>query len=153
MLPGTYLFNNFLITDKNGDLATIADNEYDLELSPVLPALTEPLADAIRQTELPETGWLWWRGPVYLYVIVLGALIAALRASNWRYWAVAMPSLLIGAILSVAAPAQDFRYMYPVVLSGLVLAPYLLFGVRRMPLTTNDMPNALRHTPALPGER
>jgi hypothetical protein len=152
-LPATYLYNNNLFIDDQGEYATIAPNEYGLELGPVLPAFTEPLADAIRQTEVPETGWLWWRGPVYLYVVVFGALVAALRAANWRYWAVAVPSLVVAAVLSVAAPAQDFRYMYPVVLSGLVLAPYLLFGVRRAPLTPSGMPIDLRQRPAVPGER
>jgi hypothetical protein len=153
MLPGAYVYNNNLFLDDLGDYSTITDNEHGLELEPVIPVLTEPLADTIRQTELPETGWLWWRGPVYLYLIVFGAIVASLRSANWRYWVVAVPSFLVAAVLAIAAPAQDFRYMYPVVLSGLVLAPYLLFGVRRAPLTTNDMPNALRHTPAVPGDR
>lgn len=125
-LPGTYHYATGLGTDADGRLSTIVDNPHGLALEPVIPSLTEPLTEAIRQSEGFATAWLWWRGPLYLYALLFGAAIAALRSGDWRFWMIPVPAGLVGLTLAVAAQAQDFRYVYPVFLSGLLIAPYLI---------------------------
>ena len=130
-LPGTYHYTTGLGTDAEGNLSTIVDNPHGLELDPVLPWLTGPLTEAIRDTEGFATAWLWWRAPLYLYALLFGVAIATLRTGNWRYWLVAVPAVMVAITLVIAAQAQDFRYAYPVFLSGLLLAPYLLIYTPR----------------------
>lgn len=129
-VPGGHRYATEL-HDADGVVSAIVANDHGLELSPILDSLTGVLADVVFETQNPATSWLWWRGPLYLYVLLFGAAIAALRARSWRYWAVATPAVLVAGSLVIAAPAQDFRYMYPVFLSGMILGPFLLFAVKR----------------------
>ncbi len=48
-----------------------------------------------------------------------------------RYWVTAAPAALVGITLVIAAPVQDFRYMFSVMLLGMVLGPYRLWTVPR----------------------
>lgn len=131
LLPGAYRYASYLTIDDDDTVRTIFANDFGLELDPVVSALTVPLARVVVESQEPVTAWLFWRGALYLYLLVGGAAVASLRSRDWRYWAVAVPALTIAAILVIAAPAQDFRYMYPVVLSGMLLGPFLLFSVSR----------------------
>jgi hypothetical protein len=129
LLPGSYWYPANVAIDQNNIVITIAPNEFGLKLDPVLPELTYPLARMISKSQDPVTAWLLWRGAVPLYLLLIGAAVASLRSRDWRYWIVIAPSGTVAAVLTFAAPTQDFRYMYPVFLSAMVLAPYLLFAV------------------------
>ncbi|MDH3538801.1 MAG: hypothetical protein OEP52_02300 [Acidimicrobiia bacterium] len=131
-LPGDYQYGTMLTVGPDGAVQTVAANDFGLALDPVLNSLTGPLTDLIVETQQPAVSWLWWRGPLYLYFLLFGAAIAALRAKDRRYWAAVMPAILVATTLAIAAPVQDFRYMYPVVLSGMILGPYLLLAVARV---------------------
>jgi hypothetical protein len=130
-VPGGHHYVSQLAQGPDGAVSTIIPNELGFELNPVADALTRPLASVVVKTQRPLISWLFWRGPLFLYVLLTGAAVAALRAKNWRYWAVASPGFLVAVSLVIAAPAQGYRYMYPVVLSGMVLGPYLLLAVVR----------------------
>jgi hypothetical protein len=129
-VPGGHRYVSQLMRRADG-VSTILENELGLELDPIVKPLTAPLAEVIIKTQQPLVSWFFWRGAPFLYVLVLGAAVAALRARDWRYWVVVAPPVLVAGALVLAAPAQDYRYMYPVVLSGMILSPYLLFGVAR----------------------
>ena len=129
-VPGGHQYVTQLL-DTGSQVSSIVANDLGLELDPVIDPLTDPLADVVFETQHAATFWLLWRGPLHLYALLLGAAVAALRTRSWRYWAVVAPAVLVAGSLVVAAPAQDFRYMWPVVLSGMVLGPYLLLAVPR----------------------
>jgi len=129
-VPGGHHYVTQLVR-RAGGVSTILENDLGLKLDPIVSSLTDPLADVIIKTQRPLVAWFFWRGALFLYVLVLGAAVAAVRARDWRYWAIVAPSVLVAVALVLAAPAQDYRYMYPVVLSGMILGPYLLFGVAR----------------------
>jgi hypothetical protein len=129
-VPGGYRYVSQLMRRADG-VSTIPENKLGLELDPIVKRLTAPLAKVIIKTQQPLVSWFFWRGAPFLYVLLLGAAVAALRARDWRYWVVVAPPVLVAGALVLAAPAQDYRYMYPVVLSGMILSPYLLFGVAR----------------------
>jgi hypothetical protein len=128
-VPGDYQYGTQLSFDPQGDVQTVATNAYGLTLDPVASPLTGSLTDLIVETQRPAVSWLWWRGPFYLYLLFFGAAIAALRARDCRYWATVAPGALVAITLVIAAPVQDFRYMFPVVLLGMVIGPYLLWAV------------------------
>ncbi len=130
-VPGGHRYVTQLGQSGDGEVFTILANDLGLELNPIVDPLTGPLADVIVNTQRPFISWLFWRGPLFLYVLLLGAAVAALRARDWRYWVVVVPSVLVAGTLVIAAPAQDYRYMWPVVLTGMTLGPYLLFAVSR----------------------
>jgi len=137
-VPGGHHYVTQLVQRADG-VSTILENDLGLKLDPIVSSLTGPLADVIINTQRPLVSWFFWRGALFLYVLVLGAAVAAVRARDWRYWAIVAPPVLVAVTLVLAAPAQDYRYMYPVVLSGMILGPYLLFGVaRREPNTDID---------------
>ena len=129
-VPGGHHYVTQLMRRADG-VSTIVKNDFGLELDPIVSSLTGPLADVIIKTQRPLVSWFFWRGALFLYVLIFGAAVAAVRGRDWRYWAVVAPPVLVAVTLVLAAPAQDYRYMYPVVLSGMILGPYLLFGVAR----------------------
>jgi hypothetical protein len=143
-VPGGHHYVSQLAQGTDGAVSTIIPNELGFELNPIADPLTRPLATVVVKTQRPLISWLFWRGPLFLYLLVLGATVAALRAKDWRYWAVVSPAILVAAALVIAAPAQGYRYMYPVVLSGMILGPYLLLAVARVEA---EAPNAHRKPP------
>jgi hypothetical protein len=155
-VPGDYQYGTQLELGPDGGAQTVATNDYGLTLDPVLNSLTGPLTDLIVETQQPAVSWLWWRGPLYLYLLLFGAAVAALRARDRRYWAAVAPAALVAMTLAIAAPVQDFRYMYPVVLLAMVIGPYLLLAVplvdpssaSRVPSPETEDPRPGPETPA-----
>ena len=128
-LPGDYHFGAGFRQLDDGSLSTVVDNPHGLHRDPVIPSLTKPLAETVLATEQPGTAWLWWRAPLMVYALLFGSVVAAVRSGRRRYLLVAMPAGVLALTLVLAAPAQDFRYAYPVFVSGLLLAPYLALYV------------------------
>ena len=71
--------------------------------------------------------WYIWRPALYLYTIIFCVVVASIRLRNTRLLVVMLPAIFNSLTLLVLIPAQDFRFQYPVYVTGLI-APALLFA-------------------------
>ncbi len=95
-----------------------------------LHAVRRPMPPLFWKATRDSWSWLLWRPALPMYLLFLGALVARLRSGSWRYALLAVPAALQSAALALTCPATDFRYQWPVFLSGWLFAPFLLCSVR-----------------------
>ncbi len=119
----------------NGKTPTRLDPEMRLTPRPKSLNSTKPLWGwpPPGLCTLPEgrLGWLLWRPALLTYLLLLGAVIAALRSRNRRYLLVAMPVLVQSVLLAPICPTSCLRYQWSAYLTGLLLSGFLLLGVPR----------------------
>lgn len=108
--------SNFLTMDQRSERLA------GIRREPVVDALTLPLGRVVVETGRPALAWLFWRGPFAFYGLLAAVAVAARRSADRRLLVIAVPSVMVAAVLLVAAPDQDFRYMFPVYLSAAVVA-------------------------------
>jgi hypothetical protein len=113
-----YLFND-----------EIVPNELGLAQAPQWPAAHQWLLSRLKHLTDPQPRWWVWRPALYLYVGLFCAIVAAARLRSAWVLLAAMPVVLNALVLLGISIAQDFRYLYPCYVFGL-LSPALLF-VRR----------------------
>jgi hypothetical protein len=104
-------------------------NDIGLAQVPRWPAAREWLLSGLEQLTEPQPRWWVWRPALYLYVGLFCAVVAAARQRSAWVLLAALPVVLNALVLLGISIAQDFRYLYPCYVFGL-LSPALLF-VRR----------------------
>ena len=129
--PGPELLYAANLWMDNQQVVTIADNPYGLQLQSYLPDLSAWLAELAANGLRSPWEWLLWRPALFLYLVAGGALIAAIRARNWKILLVLAPVLLHSAGLVLTTVNQDLRFQYPVLLAAPLLI--LLAFARRAP--------------------
>jgi hypothetical protein len=112
-----------------GEILTICSNKQGLEPQPIVPAWREWLGNLSTRLDSQRWFWLTWRPALYLWSFVAGVVVAALRARRWSYLMLLVPVGIHSFFVAWLAPSQDFRYQYPVYLTGLLLAAFLLWSV------------------------
>ncbi|MGA2064055.1 MAG: hypothetical protein ABSG86_03755 [Thermoguttaceae bacterium] len=75
--------------------------------------------------------WLFWRPAIYLYLVVLAAVIAMLRSRSPRYGLILLPLLLHTGFLAAVTMSQEFRFQFPVYLVSVLYSGFLLFCTPR----------------------
>ena len=86
-----------------------------------------PLAEWIDRSRHSDLVWLLWRPALWLYLAILGAIVAWLRSQRWQYLLVILPVILNSLIIAVYS--TNFRYQYPAYAVGQLVSWFLLFGV------------------------
>ena len=82
-----------------------------------------------------QLSWLFWRPALFFDLFVAGAVVAALRSRRAAWLLVALPAIVQTLLFVLVCPEPCFRYQWPVFITAVTLAPYLLFSVpRRDPL-------------------
>jgi hypothetical protein len=100
---------------------------YGLVSSPVLPFLHQILRPFIEISSSDSRLFWWvWRPALYLYLFLLGIIVAMIRNNDWRVLAIAVPIIFQSITISLLVAAQDFRYQYPVYLAALLFFPALV---------------------------
>jgi hypothetical protein len=98
----------------------IPSNEVGLAREPISSLAFEFTDEIWRWAETESILWLTWRPAIVLLPALLSLLLFALVRGARRFW---IPgSLFLIHLLNVAAtsPAQEFRYAYPLYLTGLL---------------------------------
>lgn len=93
----------------------------------VAGALPPGLAASVK----PEWSWCIWHPALPLYLLLLGAVVAAVRARRWQYLLFAMPAGLQSLCLAMVITAPDFRYQWGVSLMGVIVGGFTLFSTPR----------------------
>ena len=78
-----------------------------------------------------QLSWLFWRPALFFYLFIAGAVVAALRSRRAAWLLVALPAITQTLLFALICPEPCFRYQWPVFLTAVALAPYLLFVVPR----------------------
>ncbi|MGA2619718.1 MAG: hypothetical protein ABSF26_19070 [Thermoguttaceae bacterium] len=119
----------------NGKTPGRLDPDMRLIRCPQSYSLTKPLwgrtPPGLFTSPEGRVGWLLWRPALLTYLLLLGAVIAALRSRNRRYLLVAMPVLVQSLLLAPICPTSCLRYQWSAYLAGLLLSGFLLLGVPR----------------------
>ncbi|MGD8451507.1 MAG: hypothetical protein PVJ57_06785 [Phycisphaerae bacterium] len=110
----------------DGTITHIGHGNPDLVQDTKLSAIQPALARWVVRSQKPDLVWLLWGTGLFLYVGVAAGLVAAFRRRDWRLLVVLLPTLVHCAVLVPLLPIQDFRYQYPVYLTGLMLWPLAL---------------------------
>jgi hypothetical protein len=84
-------------------------NEFGLVNKVIQPHVTQAAAKYLKVDSATEE--FIWRPALYTFLTVLLFYVAYLR-NNWRVWLILLPLALNTAAVTVAIPAQDFRYLY-----------------------------------------
>jgi hypothetical protein len=95
---------------------------------PQVRALLLKLAD---ETRTRRWGWLFWRSPLWMYIYLFATGVACLRAKTWKYLLLVIPVGLNAVQVAVFSVEQIFRYVYPMMLVGMVMSGPLLFVPRK----------------------
>ncbi len=117
------------VSDQRAKYIMPDPNDLGIEPDSRLPALSGWLVNRVI-VPTQQGGWLAvvWRPALYLYLLLAGAAIAAVRARNVKVLLVAVPSLLQSAFLAIVITASDVRYQYAVYLTSMVFWAWLYFG-------------------------
>ncbi len=125
--PHNSYYSRALGNRYEGKVLTICFNKQGIEPQPIIPALREWLGNVSTRLDSQRWFWLTWRPALYLWLFVAGVIIAALRARRWSYLVLLVPVGIHSFFVAWLAPSQDFRYQYPVYLTGLLLGVFLLW--------------------------
>lgn len=90
--------------------------------------IARPLPKGLVAAISDQWSWLMWRPALYLYLLLCGVLVAAVRSGNGRYLCVAVPVVLQSASLTAFCPSPEFRYQWAPYLAGMLLTGFLLWG-------------------------
>jgi hypothetical protein len=126
--PHNSYYSRALGNRYEGKVLTICSNKQGIEPQPIIPALREWLGDLSTRLDSQQWFWLTWRPALYLCLFVAGVVVAALRARRWSYLMLLVPVGIHSFFVAWLAPSQDFRYQYPVYLTGLLLSVFLLWS-------------------------
>jgi hypothetical protein len=77
-----------------------------------------------------SVSWLVWRPALPMYLMIVATLFAVVRWRTVDPLLLAVPILIQTTVMALVCPSQEFRYQWPVFLSGWLLTPYLLFAKR-----------------------
>jgi hypothetical protein len=119
--------------DGPDSVLTIMPNKQKLKPSPVWPGFDVRYARWLKWWTGDWRFELHWRPALQLWLFLAGALVAAGRSRDWRYLLLFAPLAAHSFFVAWLAPSQDFRYQYPVYLTGMLFAPFLLFCARTTP--------------------
>jgi hypothetical protein len=109
----------------------IIDNELGLGTDPVVPSLGRPAVDVLRETMSGEWQLWLWRAPTWIYLSVLVAVVACVRARS--VWLVVALAPLVAQQLSVIAmTGPHARYMLPAWIGAVASLPVLLVAAVRV---------------------
>lgn len=106
----------------------IGTNKSGLKNDSLLPRLRGLLIKAWNGTHLDRTILsLVWRPAFYLYLLLAGLVVVAVRNRSWKYLVVAAPVIFHSLFIVLIPLDETFRYMYPLYVVSLLLAPSMLF--------------------------
>jgi hypothetical protein len=91
-------------------------------------AVTGPLPPLLAWAAKDDWAWLTWRPALYMYLLLFGVVVAAVRAAKWQYLVVAAPVVVQALVLALVG-APCFRYHWGVYLAGMLCSGFLLLGV------------------------
>jgi hypothetical protein len=98
-----------------------------VEESSKIPTLAYAFSKLILESQ--QGFWtIIWRPAVYLYLLLGGATVAAMRLRNWQVLLITLPVILHSAFLALLLVSPESRYQYPVFLVALVFWPGLVFS-------------------------
>jgi hypothetical protein len=142
-------FYSRVLGEKYGSkLLLIHTNPYGVKPHPISPEFQRAFARWMTYLQRGPGFWLNWRPALQLWVLLGALVVAAVRTRNASYLALAVPILIHSYFVATLAPAQDFRYQYPVYLCGMLMAPALLLVARRDAPATKPTGPAADETPA-----
>jgi len=104
----------------------IKPNEFGLEQKSLLPKI-KPLLLKFSQDAIDQSGnmnWIFWRSPFWMFLFVSGIGCACIKRKSGRDFLVITPALLVVLPLILISPLPIFRYVYPMVLCGMLLSGY-----------------------------
>jgi hypothetical protein len=105
-------------------------------------AVTRPLPPLFAWATKDKWAWLTCRSALYMYLFLLGVLVAAVRAAKWQYAVVALPVLVQSSIMALAGMGPCFRYQWSVYLVGMLCSGFLLLGVPLRPAASKGQEGA-----------
>jgi hypothetical protein len=121
----------YAVPQPDGTVLTIVDNALGLEPNPVWPEFDHAYARFLHR---PADSWRFvvhWRPAVHLWLLFAGCLVAAGATRNWKYVLFFAPIAAHSFFVAWLAPCHCFRYQYPVYLSALLFAGFLLWRAPR----------------------
>jgi hypothetical protein len=120
---GDFIYGPALGFESDSRVTTIYDAPGAPRAAPVLPGLQRVLVRLVRATLRPSLDWLFWRPAFTMYLLLLAAVVSALRQRRLATIAVVLPIVLHTAALALSIPAPQVRYQYPLFLSAFLLVP------------------------------
>jgi hypothetical protein len=106
---------------------SIAENNYGLRQTSMLPALYPPLWKFLNpfiENENPDIIWFSWRMPFWMYVCGFGCIIFCLRNKTWRPLLVLAPGFFTASPYFILTLGPIFRYIYSMYLIGILFSGY-----------------------------
>jgi hypothetical protein len=101
-------------------------NDMGLQSASRLPQVRTLLLRLAGETRTRRWVWLAWRSPFWMYLYFFAIAVACMRAKSWRYLLLAVPVGLNALQVAVFSVEQIFRYVYPMMLVGMVMSGPLL---------------------------
>ncbi len=118
--------------------------ELGLTFEPKLPRLHDLVQRVALWSARPGQVWIFWRPAFWMYLSVLVSAGLWLSVRDARFLLLVAPGVLNTASLAPLIGSPDWRYQYPVVTCGLLVAPILL---GRRPWTRPGIPSWARGVP------
>jgi hypothetical protein len=97
-----------------------------LEISSHWPELRDAIFTLTESTYFSKLNGLFWRGPFWMYLLILAATIAVVRTKRREYWLLVTPVMLNTLPLAFISFIQAFRLVMPLMLVSLMFSGYLL---------------------------
>jgi hypothetical protein len=111
----------------DGPQSDILENDLGLRSASMLPDFKARIVAFVDRSFAPQRVWWTWRPALYLYLALFAGAVAAIRLGDARALAALTPLVLNSLVLLLLITVQDFRFQYPVYVTGLA-ASALLFA-------------------------
>ena len=118
---------------KNQDISINLDWEpYDriVNQNSKLPWLKDIITGIIQKDSQIDTGKIFWRPAIYLFLFMISVLYNAFRKKKWLIALLIAPIIFQSLIIAVSAQLQALRYQYPVYLVSLLFTiPFFYLSI------------------------
>ncbi len=123
--PGSDIRTIPLITTDD-NLSYIPKNDFGITHESLLPKLEPSLVRLIAESSQPNWIWLAWRPALYLYILLLGVIVKALRERNSTMLYISLPVIFQAGVMFFLSINQELRLHYPIVVVSLIYSIYLI---------------------------
>ena len=124
---GTFIFQVLKPSQGRFEYVGLAieNNPFGFSFANWFPGATAFLNRLAFLSEKIYLDWLFWRNGFWMYVLILGAIVAWVRFRNWRYWLLVVPVLINALPLAVFSGGTISRYILPTLIMGPMFGIFL----------------------------
>ena len=105
-----------------------------------LPGMQNTILGWLGFTFAPQNLWLLWRPALYLYASILFVALLAYRTKKREWLLLFIPSFINALSVLLINLAQDFRYMYPSYMVGLISFCLMYWVIGEQTIKLKELP-------------